>query len=352
MAPENGTAIPIDAHPEPVVAYVQGDEEIRVRSTNDAFEARFGSVSTNRGIEAIFEQFDVVRTPDDKAPATHMIRGNSVEIYLDGADETEAYCARVIPTDSNAEYLVFSRMDDCLQTGNRADVGHVTTVISHDLRNPLDVAKAHLLAARETGNAEHFDAVSEAHDRMERIIRDVLTLARGSNGVDSEQIALETVIDEAWQSVDTDGATLARSGHLPEATADRNRIQRLFENLFRNAIEHGVTGRRPHADDTPDQGSEPSRSTSESEEEDRSASAPGEITISVGPLENGFYVADDGSGVAVDARDDLFEPGYTNASGGTGLGLAIVDRIVTAHDWNLRLTSSQDGGARFEVRFS
>jgi len=57
-------------------------------------------------------------------------------------------------------------------------------VISHDLRNPLDVAKARLRAGQETGNEDHFDHVERAHDRMEQIIQDVLTLARGSESID------------------------------------------------------------------------------------------------------------------------------------------------------------------------
>jgi hypothetical protein len=45
----------------------------------------------------------------------------------------------------------------------------------------------------------------------------------------------------------------------------------------------------------------------------------------------------------------VLELGYTTDDGGTGLGLSIVADIVTAHDWSLRVTASEDGGTRFEV---
>ncbi|TKX76264.1 sensor histidine kinase, partial [Halorubrum sp. SD626R] len=68
----------------------------------------------------------------------------------------------------------------------------------------------------------------------------------------------------------------------------------------------------------------------------------------VGRLDGGFYVADDGDGIDPADRDSVFEPGHTTAEGGTGFGLAIVDRIAQAHGWEVTLTESRTGGARFE----
>ena len=62
----------------------------------------------------------------------------------------------------------------------------------------------------------------------------------------------------------------------------------------------------------------------------------------------GFYVADNGPGVPGELRESVFEPGYTTAEEGSGFGLAIVSRIAAAHGWDVTLTESADGGARFE----
>jgi signal transduction histidine kinase len=96
-------------------------------------------------------------------------------------------------------------------------------------------------------------------------------------------------------------------------------------------VEHGSTGDRARSDD-PD-GREDATST-----------------VRVGAIDReGFYVEDDGPGISESERERVFETGYTTASAGTGFGLAIVEGIAEAHDWEVAVTSSGDGGARFEV---
>jgi signal transduction histidine kinase len=334
------TGIPIDAHPDPVLAYaVDGDEPL-VTETNDAFEAAFDGITAGAPVSTVFDLFTVVDSTGDERPETHLVRGDPAGVYLDGADDQGTYFARVAATDDGAGYLVFAALEDYLDIAETAGVGQVASVISHDLRNPLDVATAHLRAARETGEAEHFDAVADAHDRMGRIIRDVLMLARGPEVIDpSESISIEDAAEEAWGSVETEGATLTLSGPLPAPTADPDRVRRLLENLFRNSVEHGTPD--GHGDDA----AAPPNAGTEGE------TAPAGATVTVGSLDDGFYVADDGPGIPPEEQDAVFEPGYSTDNGGTGLGLAIVDEIAAAHGWDLTLTTSADGGARFEIRF-
>ncbi|KPN29199.1 phosphate regulon sensor kinase PhoR [Halolamina pelagica] len=52
------------------------------------------------------------------------------------------------------------------------------SIVSHDLRNPLNVAEGRVELAQETGELEHLDAVERAHERMNALIDDLLTLAR------------------------------------------------------------------------------------------------------------------------------------------------------------------------------
>jgi signal transduction histidine kinase len=195
----------------------------------------------------------------------------------------------------------------------------VAHVVSHDLRNPLDVAAAHLELARDERDGEHLRRVAEAHERMEQIIRDVLTLARGERAISpSEGVDLGAVVTDAWDSIAADDVELSVSG-VPTATADRPRVERLVENLLRNAVDHAGPAPTIYAGGLPD--------------------------------DAGFYVADDGDGVPTDVREAVFEPGYTESGDGTGLGLAIVRRIAAAHGWSVRLADSDAGGARVEVWF-
>jgi signal transduction histidine kinase len=395
MTDECTAAIPVDAFPDPVLAYAVDGRDARITTTNASFERRFGDISPENFVSTVFDRFSHSTTTGNRDPITHVVRGDRVGIYLDGSGNRGTFFARVISSEEGTGYLVFSDLEDCPTTEELPAVDQVSSVLSHDLRNPLDVAKAHLTAARETGDPDHFESVADAHDRMERIIRDVLTLTRGDAVVDpSDQVSIETAATDAWQSVDTDGAMLDLIGPLPTVTADADRVRRLFENLFRNAVEHGATGDRAdpgdsaehnatdgltQADDNVEHGSTDNRTQSgdsvdcdsdapdPNTQVDRGERSPGpgeqsldrsegptsedSLTVTVGALEDGFYVADDGTGIPADEREMVFQPGYSSMNGGTGLGLAIVEHIIAAHDWNVTLTTADCGGARFEIRF-
>lgn len=302
----------IERYPDPACSYGIEDDAAVLRAHNQQFD-ELSDLTSGDSLAALFgEQLQVVgdRPPFDEGG----------QCWVRSDEGGGRYLLKIIPPETDAPgHLVFTSVSD----GGPQDVGvdRVASVISHDLRNPLDVARARLRAGRELDSAEHFDHVEQAHDRMERIIQDVLTLARGEDVVNPEQqVDLEAVVSDAWQTVETNGATLAITADLPTAIADRDRVTRLFENLFRNAVEHGSTAQQHH-----------------------------DITITVGHLSDGLFVADDGVGIAADNRDRIFEPGYSSDDHGTGLGLAIVARIVDLHGWSVRVTDSESGGARFEI---
>jgi len=197
------------------------------------------------------------------------------------------------------------------------------SIVSHDLRNPLNVAQLQLSLAEQERDAEHFDSVARAHERMETLIDDLLTLARAGQPVDgTETVALVDIVEESWQNVDTTGAELLTETGAT-IRADRTRLQELLENLVRNAVQHGSTASASCEENT--------------------------ITVTVGELDDGFSVEDDGPGIPAEIREDVFESGYSTEQDGTGFGLAIVADIAEAHDWEINITESHQGGARFEI---
>ncbi len=186
--------------------------------------------------------------------------------------------------------------------------------VSHDLRNPLNVAELHLELATEDWNSEHLATVKQQHDRMEKLIEDLLTVAHTGQTVrELESVCLGELAEQCWGNVVTEAATLERDIDRP-IRADRTRLQQLLENVFRNAVEHGDE----------------------------------KVTVRVGLLPDGFFIADDGPGIAPEERESVFESGYSTTRDGTGFGLAIVKGVVEAHDWEITVTESEDGGARFE----
>jgi len=197
------------------------------------------------------------------------------------------------------------------------------SIVSHDLRNPLNVARNRVELARRDGDLSHLDHVIRSHDRMEALIDDLLTLARSGDVIDDrEPVDLATLIERCWADLETADATLVVEADR-RIRADRSRLRQLVENLLRNAVAHGST-------------------------DDGDADADG-VTVTIGDCSDGFYVADDGPGVPPDDRDDVFEVGYSTADTGTGFGLRIVQQVAEAHGWTIRLTESAAGGARFEI---
>ncbi|RDI70289.1 hybrid sensor histidine kinase/response regulator [Halopelagius longus] len=216
------------------------------------------------------------------------------------------------------------------------------SVVSHDLRNPMNVADGFVELARETGNVAHLDRASSALDRMDVLVSDVLELARQGRTVgDTSPVDLTQVVERSWRAVDTGDAVLSVSDSLGVVSADEGRLAQAIENLFRNSVEHGSTSSRPKDGDSVEHGST-----------DSGPEYGADLTVSVGPLDGdpGFYVADDGSGIPEEKRDRVFEHGHTTSEGGSGFGLSIVESIVEAHGWNIRAAESAAGGARFEIR--
>jgi len=140
-----------------------------------------------------------------------------------------------------------------------------------------------------------------------------LKLTRGTTDpVDPEPVSLAGVADRAWQTVSGD-ATLDVAGDAT-VRADASRLRQLFENLFRNAVEH----------------------------------AGADVTIEVqlrddGEETLGFAVVDDGPGIPAGDREDVFDSGYSTTADGTGLGLAIVQQVAVDHGWTVTAEGGADG---------
>jgi len=218
-------------------------------------------------------------------------------------------------------------------------------VVAHDLRNPLNVASGNLELARMDRDSEHLKTAATAIGRMETLIDRTLTLARSGHIIsDTEAVDLAELVDSCWEAVPTGDATLENEATVV-IDADPDRLRHLFENLFRNAVEHGSTGSRTQSDDSVKHGSTGSRTQSD----DTIEHAGADLTIRVGAMEGGFYVADNGSGIPPAKRDAVLDDGYTTTDGEGGLGLAIVQRIVEAHGWDIDVTESGGGGTRFEI---
>jgi anti-sigma regulatory factor (Ser/Thr protein kinase) len=212
-------------------------------------------------------------------------------------------------------YELFQQRATARIEQQRDQLEEFASVVSHDLRNPLGVVQGYLDLAEKTGDPEHFERCRNALDRMGALIDDLLVLAREGEAIaETESLSLAELTRESWSFVGTEEARL-----IVETDAvihgDWSRLQQLFENLFRNAVEH----------------------------------AGEDVTVRVGRLADGIYVEDDGPGIPEGDREAVFDDGYSTSRKGTGFGLTIAEQIVDAHGWEIAVTGSDDGGARFEI---
>ncbi|MCU4743733.1 PAS domain-containing protein [Halobacteria archaeon AArc-m2/3/4] len=276
-------------------------------------------------------QGDIYDDPDIYDPETpirselHLPLGEH-GILIAGSPEPEAFDQQDLVLGEILAGSVASALEQAEQTdrlrarereltrqNNRLD--EFASVVSHDLRNPLNIATGRLELAREECESPHLDDVQWAHDRMNDLVDDLLTLAREGKRVgETEPVELASLGRHCWQHVATADATLVVETDR-SIEADRSRLEQLLENLVRNAVEHGGA----------------------------------DVTVTIGDVEDGFYLEDDGPGIPPEDRETVFDSGYSTSTAGTGFGLSIVAQVVDAHGWELSVTDGTDGGARFEI---
>ncbi|MFD1599782.1 sensor histidine kinase [Halobellus rarus] len=309
---------------EPVIG---SDFAVFGRVVEDGFEALEAAVETVSSGESTEERVELSMSHPETAPVPRRLPAEArvTPIRTDGETEGAIVSLRRIGTRKAYERQL-ERQNERLE--------EFASVVAHDLRNPLNVAEGHVQLAAAECDSAHLAEAEDALGRMWTIIDDTLTLAKHGQDVGTkEHVTLSTLLERCWATVETDDASLAVESDLT-IEADPDRLRNLFENLIRNAAEHGSASRRA-SDDAAEHGS----------------ASGGGVTVRVGAIdgsETGFYVADDGPGIPPEERDRVFDLGYTTAEAGTGYGLAIVKWIAEAHGWDVTVTEGDDGGARFE----
>ena len=203
--------------------------------------------------------------------------------------------------------------------------------VSHDLRTPLATIQAVATDLRagaafdDATRDELLELVADEAQRLNRIVENLLSLSRIEAGAlhpDRQAIALdELVTDRAGRLsrlFDGVGVVTAIEPGLPFVDADYVQLDLVLTNLLENAARFAPAGTTVRVE----------------------ARALGEQVEVV--------VADQGPGIAPDARASLFEPFEKGrASTGTGIGLAICRSVVEAHGGSIRVEDQEPCGARF-----
>lgn len=302
--------------PDPVASYVLREGDPVVVAANSAFEDAFGASDDPAG--APLGEF-VAPPEGDFGAALRSNAHDRLHLGHSAGDRTREYEVHVGPSAADGEdgYLVYRdvterRHSEGVRRGQAERLDRIHGIVTDDLRDHLNEARGYLELATETRDPEDMAAVDEAHERIEGLIEDAGTLAGQDPEMTPEEVDLRSVAAKAWRRVDANGANLGvREGSV---VADSARLSGLFEQLFRNSLDHA---------------------------------ADASLSVRIGPLESGFYVEDTATSVPESLRDRRLED-VDDAVEEAQSRLAAIQQAAEAHDWSVTVADNEYGGTRFE----
>jgi two-component system, NtrC family, sensor kinase len=224
------------------------------------------------------------------------------------------------------------REKELLRTKKLAAIGTLASGVAHELNNPLNnIYLSAQVLQKEAGEKcspfvkETLDDIIGQSVRVKGIVGDLLEYARGRE-LRPRTIELNELIRNAYKllktAVNKDQVNLVlNSRDRVFMLADQEQLERVFINLFTNAVE--------------------------------AMGGKGDIIVTLSKEQNRIkvWVSDTGKGMTPEEMEKVFEPFFTTKDKGTGLGLAIVFNIVKKHSGEILVDSEKDKGTTFYMAF-
>jgi len=216
---------------------------------------------------------------------------------------------------------------ELIRNDRLAALGRFSSLILHDIRNPLSIARAYAeLILHDPQNHERVGesarTIMKEADRLSSMVNELLDFARGETRLSLGPVSLRSLIAELLQGLEhrLERARIEVRSDISfdgPVIMDERRMLRVLQNLTDNAMKA-----MPHG---------------------------GVLTISVKSTEETYtiQIGDTGVGMSADTMKRLFEPFFSSfQGGGTGLGMAIARSIVRAHRGELTVESEPLKGTR------
>jgi two-component system OmpR family sensor kinase len=206
--------------------------------------------------------------------------------------------------------------------------------VSHELRTPLTAIRGHVEAIREGIVADpeqvsaSLDIVAAETDRLERLVGDVLDLAKLQAHrftVRHEEVDVDRLLDQAYGAFAEEARRrdidyrLEGTGDRPVIVSDGDRLLQVITNLLSNAFRWTPDGGRIDLE---------------------LASSNGTVSVDV---------RDTGPGIATEDRGRIFDAFVSDDTNGTGLGLPIARELALALGGTVELRSELGRGSRFRL---
>jgi PAS domain S-box-containing protein len=184
------------------------------------------------------------------------------------------------------------------------------SIISHDLRNPLNVAMGYLDLYREEGEGEDLEKIENSLERIKNIIDELMAVSSNSEEMQKEKVSLERALVKAISHKDEEIDYNVFKD--VEVYISSTGLVSMFENLLSNSIKHN--------------------------------NPPFEVEV--GSTDKGFYYTDNGE--LEEDKEHVEEYGFTTHNDGSGIGVSIIMRIAQVNNWNVELSRTGDGSLRYD----
>jgi PAS domain S-box-containing protein len=222
-----------------------------------------------------------------------------------------------------------SLMEEMIRERERlACIGQLTTLLAHELRNPLSSVKMNVQILSKklnlSGNdRRRIEIIDSGIKKLEIILEEVLNFAKPMKlSLEMEDVngIVENVLDTLGEKIGEKQMRIDRNlnGNLPEILLDKGKIEQAILNIILNSIDALRPGGHLKV-------------ATEAEE------VLGEQIIKI-------TISDNGIGIADADLKGIFEPFYTTKPQGTGLGLTNVKKIIEAHGGFIRVDSEAGRG--------
>ena len=311
------------------------------------YEERDGSAGS-AGLDAIWSGRELFRTEMLSAGGRPVFRA-----YIPFHSDNRMRIARIDLAASAADFLLLHARHNLIVAGmtglvlvllslyvvwsarraaaleHLAQLGGMSAVLAHEIRNPLGTIKGFAQLAGQRADpdmAELLAPLLEEVARLEKLVKDLLLYGRpvtpSVREAEWQPLARELEMN-ARQAVNGRTVAVAMEKSAWRFRTDPDLLKQVLLNLLRNAIE--AVGEMPE----------------------------GLVRLTVEPEGRGALIAveDNGPGIPDSARARLFEPFHTTKASGTGLGLSISRKLTRALGGRLELRAAAGGGTRAELVF-